>query len=64
MDAKRTGELIQNRRKQLDLSQKQLAERLDISPKTVSKWETGVSQTKRYKNSPCLPGLQTKEYCY
>ncbi|WP_455194748.1 helix-turn-helix domain-containing protein [Eubacterium ramulus] len=41
MDAKRTGELIQNRRKQLDLSQKQLAERLDISPKTVSKWETG-----------------------
>lgn len=48
MDAKRTGELIQNRRKQLDLSQKQLAERLDISPKTVSKWETGVSQTKGY----------------
>lgn len=41
MDAKRTGELIQNRRKQLRLSQKQLAELLDISPKTVSKWETG-----------------------
>ena len=41
MDEKRTGELIQNRRKQLDLSQKQLAEMLDISPKTVSKWETG-----------------------
>ena len=41
MDAKRTGKLIQNRRKQLELSQKQLAEILDISPKTVSKWETG-----------------------
>ncbi len=41
MDAKRTGELIQNHRKQLELSQKQLAEMLDISPKTVSKWETG-----------------------
>ncbi len=41
MDAKRTGEFIQKRRKELGLSQKQLAERLDISPKTISKWETG-----------------------
>ena len=30
------------------MTQLQLAERLGVSDKTISKWETGVSQTKGY----------------
>lgn len=41
MDFKKTGQFIQNRRKEKGLTQKQLAETLAISDKTVSKWETG-----------------------
>lgn len=43
MDAKNTGALIAERRKALGLTQKQLAERLLVSDKAVSKWENGVS---------------------
>ena len=43
MDAKKTGALIAERRKALGLTQKELAERLMVSDKAVSKWETGVS---------------------
>lgn len=43
MDARNTGALIAARRKALGLTQKQLAERLLISDKAVSKWEVGVS---------------------
>ena len=35
-------------RKKYGWSQEELAERLDISRQSVSKWERGVSQTKRY----------------
>lgn len=42
MDAKKTGELIAQKRKELGLTQKQLAERLYLSDRTVSKWERGV----------------------
>ena len=41
MDQIRTGELIRLCRTKLDLTQKQLAERLNVSDKTVSKWERG-----------------------
>lgn len=41
MDAKKTGQFIQTRRKEKQLTQKQLADILGISDKTVSKWETG-----------------------
>ena len=43
MDARKTGALITARRKALGLTQKELAERLTVSDKAVSKWETGVS---------------------
>ena len=33
------------KRKEKSLTQEQLAEKLGVSNKTVSKWETGVSQT-------------------
>ena len=35
-------------RKKAMLSQEQLAERLNVTRQTISKWELGVSQTKRY----------------
>lgn len=43
LDYVKTGNFIAQRRKQQGMTQKQLAERLAISDKTVSKWETGRS---------------------
>ena len=43
MDQAKTGRFIAARRKELGLTQRQLAEKLSISDKTVSKWECGVS---------------------
>lgn len=43
MDFKKTGQFIQTRRKEKELTQKQLADILGISDKTISKWETGKS---------------------
>ncbi|MBR0448529.1 MAG: helix-turn-helix transcriptional regulator, partial [Peptococcaceae bacterium] len=40
MDNQKTGELIRALRKEKGYTQKQLAELLHISPKTISKWET------------------------
>lgn len=42
MDAKKTGALIASQRKALGLTQKELAGRLLVSDKAVSKWETGA----------------------
>ncbi len=41
MNQDKIGEFIQQRRKALGLTQKELADKLGISDKTVSKWETG-----------------------
>ncbi len=41
MDARRTGKLIRDKRLALGMSQKDLAEALQISDKAVSKWECG-----------------------
>ncbi len=41
MDAKTTGALIAERRRALGLSQAALAERLHVTDKAVSRWETG-----------------------
>ena len=40
-----TGETIRALREKKGYTQKQLAEILAVSDKTVSKWETGVSQS-------------------
>lgn len=45
MDAYVTGAAIRRLREARALTQAQLAEKLDVSSKTVSKWETGVSQS-------------------
>ena len=41
MDQVKIGKFIANMRKKQGLSQKQLAERIDVTDKTISKWETG-----------------------
>ncbi len=43
MDPYVTGAAVKALREQRGLTQLQLAERLSVSDKTVSKWETGVS---------------------
>lgn len=45
MDSGKTGALITEARKAKGLTQRQLAETLHISDRTVSKWERGVSQS-------------------
>ena len=41
MDAKLTGELIARKRKELGLSQTELAEQVHVTDKAISRWETG-----------------------
>ncbi len=48
MSTQEFSQLIKRHRTQLHLSQRQLAEILHVSNKTVSRWESGVSQTKGY----------------
>lgn len=42
------AERLSDARKNAHLTQDQLAERLDVSRQTVSRWEAGVSPTKGY----------------
>lgn len=42
------GKYIAKLRKQKDMTQKELADKINVTDKAVSKWERGVSQTKRY----------------
>ena len=51
MDANKTGELIAARRRELGLSQEELAARLHVTDKAVSKWETGRG----------MPGIESLE---
>ena len=48
MDQKMIGRFLKELRKEKDITQEQLAEKIKVSGRTVSRWETGVSQTKRY----------------
>ena len=41
MDQKKTGRFIAERRRELGLTQKELAEKLGITDRAVSKWENG-----------------------
>ena len=43
MDLEKTGELLSRLRKECGMTQKQVAEKLQISDRTVSKWERGKS---------------------
>ncbi len=48
------GDLIFKRRKQLGMSQKQLAEKCGVSNKAVSKWETYEANPTRIRSFPLL----------
>ena len=37
------GEIILQRRKELNMTQKELAEKLNVTDRTISRWECGVS---------------------
>ena len=39
----RINEIIREKRRESGLTQKQLAERIGVTDKAVSRWETGVS---------------------
>lgn len=45
MEQLKVGRFITKKRKEQNLTQEQLAERLGVSNKTISKWETGVSHS-------------------
>ena len=45
MDQIKIGRFISQCRKDNGMTQMQLAERLGVTDRAVSKWETGVSQT-------------------
>ena len=41
----KVGKFIMEKRKALGLTQQQLADRLNVSFRAISKWENGVSQS-------------------
>ena len=43
MDARKIGDFIAEKRKERNLSQRELAEYLHITDKAISKWERGLS---------------------
>lgn len=45
MDLSKVGQLIYDLRREKGLTQKQLADQMNLSDKTISKWERGVSQS-------------------
>ena len=45
MDQKKVGLFLKTLRKEKNMTQEVLAETLNVSNRTVSRWETGVSQT-------------------
>ena len=45
MDLKKTGLFIAALRRELNLTQKELAEKIGVTDKAISRWETGVSQS-------------------
>ena len=48
MDQQKIGGFLKELRQEKKVTQEQLAEQMGVSRRTVSRWETGVSQTKRY----------------
>ena len=45
MDKATVGKFIAEQRKELSLTQKQFADKLGVTDKAVSRWETGVSHS-------------------
>lgn len=45
MDANKFGRFVAGRRKELKMTQKELATKIQVTDKAVSKWERGVSHS-------------------
>ena len=45
MDQKKIGRFLKELRKEKDITLEQLAEKIKVSGRTVSRWETGVSHS-------------------
>ena len=45
MDQKKIGSFLKELRKQKEITQEEFAEKLNVSGRSISRWETGVSQT-------------------
>ena len=43
MDTKKIGAFLKQCRKEKNLTQEQLAEKFEVSARTVSRWETGIN---------------------
>lgn len=56
-----TGAVIKELREKNNVTQLQLADKLGVSDKTISKWETGVSPTKGYQKQSMKHLLALKE---
>lgn len=48
MEKEKIGKYIRKKRIEKGMTQQQLAEKIQVTEKAVSRWETGVSQTKGY----------------
>ena len=62
MDLVKIGKYIAGKRKDLGMTQKQLAEKLGMSDKSVSKWERGVPIVKDTTPNMMNPRLYTTSY--
>lgn len=61
IDKNQVGTFIAQCRKEKKLTQKQLGEKLNVTDRAVSKWETGVSPTKGYQKQSMKHLLALKE---
>jgi len=48
VNQQKIGSFLKELRKEKGLTQEQFSEIMNVSGRTVSRWETGVSQTKGY----------------
>ena len=64
MDLVKIGQYIAGKRKNLGLTQKQLAEKLGMSDKSVSKWERGIClpDVSIYSDLCLLLGISINEF--
>ena len=63
MDMKKTGELLSRLRKEKGMTQKQAAERLKVSDRTISKWERGMGlpDVSLWKGISALYGVEIEK---